>query len=303
MKKEQLYNTKIHVPTPTLSKIVQEHLFSLGFTWESMKHDAIGERFKKYESTFKYKLLPRTFTIIRIDGKNFGTYCKNLEKPFDDGLIKDMNLTTKYLCENIMGCKLGYTQSDEITLVLTDFDSLTSEAWFDGTVQKIASVSASYATAKFNQLRMLRKALSEVYKDADTGREVGRILWWNEIKDFHLAHFDSRAFNVPHIEEVINCLIWRQQDATRNSISSVAQSLYSHKELDGKNSSELQEMIFQKGINWNDLDEGKKRGRLIIKEQYEKEGAIRNKWNVVETPIFSTPEGKEYLRNIILPNN
>ena len=258
------------------------------------KFDAIGERFKKYEATFKYKLLPRTFTIIRIDGKAFHTYCKNLEKPFDEGLIEDMNLTTQYLCENIMGCKLGYTQSDEISLILTDFDSTTSEGWFDGTVQKIASVSASYATAKFNQLRILR--------NLQPNDEDRNLIFEDDLLNLKLAHFDSRALQVPFVEEAINYLIWRQQDATRNSISSVAQSLYSHKELDGKNSSELQEMIFAKGQNWNDLEEGKKRGRLIVKQQYEKEGVIRNKWNVIETPIFSTPEGKEYLRTIILPN-
>lgn len=260
-----------------------------------MKYDDLSIRMKKYEQSTKYKLTPRSFTIIRIDGKAFHTYCKGLEKPFDEGLIEDMNETTKYLCKNIMGCKLGYTQSDEITLVLTDFDSLSSEPWFDGTVQKIVSVAASYATSKFNQLRTIRmlEKTQAAYTSVD------------RIKTNILAHFDARVFQIPFIEEVINNLIWRQQDATRNSIQAVAQSLYSHKQLENKNSSELQEMIFQKLINWNDFDEGKKRGRLIIKVEKEvttdKGTALRNKWEVVETPIFSTPEAKELLRTIILP--
>lgn len=258
--------------------------------------DPLGTRIKDlYENVYRYKLLGNTYTIIRIDGKNFSTYCKGLQKPFDDDLIEDMNSTAKHLCENIMGCKLAFTQSDEISLVLTDFDTIETEAWFRGNLQKICSISSSYATSKFNQLRMLRECTyqSQEYFVPVVNEE--------EIQEFKLANFDARVFQIPYIEEVINCLIWRQQDATRNSISSVAQSLYSHKELHGKNSSQLQEMIFAKGINWNDLDEGKKKGRLIVKQQYEKNGAIRNKWDTVSIPIFSSLDGKEFLRTLLTP--
>lgn len=258
-----------------------------------MKYNDLAVRMRRYEDSYRYKLSPRTFTICRNDGKAFHTWTKRL--PFDEGLIEDMNNTAIHLCENIMGCKACFVQSDEISCIFTDFDSIYSEPWFDGTVQKIASVSASYTTSKFNQLRTIR--MLEEAQAAYTSI--------NKIKRNKLANFDSRVFQITFIEEVINYFINRQQDATRNSISSVAQSLYSHKELDGKNSNQLQEMIFQKGVNWNDLDEGKKRGRLITKVEKEittdKGTAIRNKWEVVETPIFSTPEGKELLRNIILP--
>ena len=205
-----------------------------------MKKDDLGNRMKEnYENRTKQFLPRRTNTLIRLDGKAFHTYTKGFDKPFDDVLINTMNETTKFLCENIQGCIFGYTQSDEITLVLQDYNKLTSDAWFDGNIQKITSVSASMATAKFNEL----------------------------IPSNNLALFDSRVFTIPENMEVINCLIWRQQDSIRNSISMVAQSLYSHKELHGKSSNEMQEMIFQKGQNWNDLDVGKKRGRMILKDE------------------------------------
>lgn len=258
------------------------------------KYDALSTRLKGYEEVTRYKLYPRAFTILRLDGVSFSNFTKHLAKPFDDGLIEDMNLTAIHLAENIMGCKAVFTQSDEINIIVTDFDNLTTESWYGGIVQKVASISASIASAKFNQLRILR--------NLQPNDEDRNFIFEEDLLKLKLAYFDCRVFQLPYIEEVLNLLQWRQQDATRNSIQAVAQSLYSHKELDGKNSSELQEMIFQKGINWNNLDEGKKRGRLIVKQQYEKQGAIRNKWNVIETPIFSTPEGKEYLRTIILPN-
>mgnify|MGYP006285631833 FL=1 len=205
-----------------------------------MKKDDLGNRMKEnYENRTKQFLPRRTNTLIRLDGKAFHTYTKGFDKPFDDVLINTMNETTKFLCENIQGCIFGYTQSDEITLVLQDYNKLTSDAWFDGNIQKITSVSASMATAKFNEL----------------------------IPSNNLALFDSRVFTIPENMEVINCIIWRQQDSIRNSISMVAQSLYSHKELHGKSSNEMQEMIFQKGQNWNDLDVGKKRGRMILKDE------------------------------------
>ena len=261
------------------------------------KHDALSTRLKGYEEVTRYKLYPRTFTVLRLDGVSFSNFTKYLEKPFDDGLIEDMNLTAIHLAENIMGCKAVFTQSDEINIIVTDFDNLTTESWYGGIIQKIASISASIASAKFNQLRTLR--------NLQPNDEDRNFIFDDDLLKLKLAYFDCRVFQIPFVEEAINIFQWRQQDATRNSISSVAQSLYSHKQLEGKNSSELQEMIFAKGINWNDLDEGKKRGRLIVKVQKEittdKGTAIRNKWEVVETPIFSTPEGKELLRNIILP--
>lgn len=235
----------------------------------ALKKDELGNRMKEnYENRTKQKLVRRTYTVIRIDGKAFHTYTKGLERPFDMKLIEDMDKTAIYLCENIQGCKLAFVQSDEISLVLTDFDKLTTSAYFDGNIQKITSITASMATAKFNELRPNKIAL-----------------------------FDSRVFTIPYKEEVINYLIWRQQDTVRNSIQSVAQFLYSHKPLNSKNTNELQEMIFQKGINWNNYDAKLKRGRLIIKECYQKGGSQRSRWISISPEVFS--KSRETLNKII----
>lgn len=281
-------------------------------------NDDLGNRMKEfYENRTRTYLPRRTYTIIRIDGKAFHTYTRGLKRPFDDGLIQDMNETTKFLCQNIQGVKLGYVQSDEISLVLTDFENLNTSAWFDGNIQKIVSIAASLSTSRFNQLRLAR------YMD-----EAGIVVISEDIKNYKMAQFDARTYSIPSRKEAINYLIWRQQDATRNSIQSVAQSLYSHKQLNGKDGDELQEMIFQKGQNWNNYPIGKKRGRMILKsytlvdstkERYEKAkdksgwvirgddatGRIdgyqitRSVWSVVDPPIFS--QAKDFLKEII-PN-
>jgi len=223
------------------------------------KNDSLGDRMKEfYENRTRYVLPRKTYTIIRIDGKAFHTYTRGLERPFDIKLIEDMDETACYLCKNIQGAKFAFVQSDEISVLLTDFEKITTDAWFDGNIQKIASISASLATAKFNELRPNKLAL-----------------------------FDSRVFTIPSSVEVENYFIWRQQDTVRNSISSVAQYLYSSKQLFGKNTDEMQEMCFQKGINWNDYDPKLKRGRLIIKENFEKNGAIRSKWVSIQSPTFT----------------
>jgi tRNA(His) guanylyltransferase len=225
--------------------------------------DALGDRMKKYyENTTRFELPRRSYTIIRIDGKAFHTYTKGLQRPFDDALIEDMDATAAYLCKNIMGAKCAYVQSDEISVVLTDFETQATEAWFGNNVQKMVSISASMATMKFNELRVARGITK-------------------------LAMFDSRVFQIPQRIEVENYLIWRQQDATRNSIASVAQALYPHEQLKNVNSSQQQELIFQKGINWNDFSSRKKRGGLVLKQTYMKGETQRTRWETIETPIFT----------------
>jgi tRNA(His) guanylyltransferase len=273
-----------------------------------MKNDALGDRMKEfYEDRTRIKLPRRTFTIIRIDGKAFHTYTKGLERPFDQGLIEDMNATTAYLCKNIQGAKFGYVQSDEISLVLTDFDDLGTHAWFDNNLQKMVSVAASMATAEFNKLRLMRYMKNSMI-----------FLEPEHIEKFKMAEFDARAFQIPFIDEVENYFIWRQQDAVRNSISSVAQSLYSTKELHGKKTSDMQELIFQKGINWNDYDFRLKRGAVIAKvevpvlvktKEFINDGethvidptqiVMRNKWQVVETPTFT--QDRWFIKGLINP--
>ena len=205
------------------------------------RRDSIGTRFKEQYENRALVLLPRrTYTIIRADGKAFHSYTRKLSRPFDSLLIQCMDWAAVTLCESIQGTNLGYVQSDEISLILTDFATKDTAAWYDNNLQKVVSVSSSIATMAFNE----------------RARELG----------LHpTATFDARAFVIPDREEVMNYFVWRQQDATRNSIQSVAQSMYSPKELNGKNCDMLQEMIFQKGTNWNDLIPTLKHGRAIIK--------------------------------------
>ena len=277
-----------------------------------MKNDALGDRMKEfYEDRTRIKLPRRTFTIIRIDGKAFHTYTKGLIRPFDEGLIEDMNATTAYLCKNIQGAKFGYVQSDEISLVLTDFDELGTHAWFDNNLQKMVSVAASMATSEFNRLRLIRKCM---------GGDIEGYVDTIDLAEFKMAEFDARAFQIPFIDEVENYFIWRQQDAVRNSISSVAQSLYSPRELNGVKTDQMQEMIFQKGINWNDYDFRMKRGAVIGKVEvvmipknmeYVNDGKThvidpnqivkRNRWQVIETPIFT--QDREFIKSLLSAKN
>lgn len=245
-----------------------------------MSKDALSVRQKEfYEKRTRTYLPRRTYTIIRIDGKAFHTYTKSLNKPFDEDLIEAMDSTAIYLCKNIQGAKLAYVQSDEITIVMTDFDTLQTDAWFDGEVQKIVSVSASMATREFNRVRIIQQLAN--------GIDIKYIL------NGKLAEFDSRVFTIPFKEEVLNNIIWRQRDCVRNSISSVAQSLFSHTLLTGKNQSDMQEMCFEKGVNWNDFPEKQKRGRVIVKKQINypsKNGGepyIRNEWKSIAAPDFN----------------
>lgn len=245
-----------------------------------MSKDALSVRQKEfYEKRTRTYLPRRTYTIIRIDGKAFKNYTKSLNKPFDEDLIEAMDSTAIYLCKNIQGAKLAYVQSDEITIVMTDFDTLQTDAWFDGEVQKIVSVSASMATREFNRVRIIQQLAN--------GIDIKYIL------NGKLAEFDSRVFTIPFKEEVLNNIIWRQRDCVRNSISSVAQSLFSHTLLTGKNQSDMQEMCFEKGVNWNDFPEKQKRGRVIVKKQINypsKNGGepyIRNEWKSIAAPDFN----------------
>jgi tRNA(His) 5'-end guanylyltransferase len=143
--------------------------------------------------------------------------------------------TMKFLCQNIQGCVFGYTQSDEISLILVDYKKLNSSAWYDNEVQKMCSVAASLCTLKFNEVFKEEVELFSSFKNhisqyAEYMHETFLAAYNKALKTG--AVFDCRAFNVPK-EDVCNYVIWRQQDATRNSIQSLAQSVFSHKELQG----------------------------------------------------------------------
>ena len=228
----------------------------------SNKKDSLGDRMKEnYENRAKTYLTRRIPVIIRLDGKAFHTFTRGMKKPYDEIFHNTMNATMKYLCENIQGCKLGYTQSDEITLLLTDYDTLTTSAWFDYNVQKICSVSASMATMAFN------KFFQKYYNDIFTFAKDESVDYTKTLFDkLGMAMFDSRCFNIPE-EEITNCFIWRQQDATRNAIQMLGQCNFSHKELHGKSCNDIQDMLMlQKGINFNDMSTEFKRGVCCVRE-------------------------------------
>ncbi len=228
----------------------------------SNKKDSLGDRMKEnYENRSKTYLTRRTPVIIRLDGKAFHTFTRGMKKPYDEILHNTMNATLKYLCENIQVCKLGYTQSDEITLLLTDYDTLTTSAWFDYNVQKICSVSASMATMAFN--KFFQKYYYDIFTFAkDESMDYTQTIF----NKLGIAMFDSRCFNIPE-SEITNCFIWRQQDATRNAIQMLGQCNFSHRELQNKSCNDIQDMLMlKKGINFNDMPTAFKRGVCCVKE-------------------------------------
>jgi tRNA(His) 5'-end guanylyltransferase len=246
--------------------------------------DKMGDRLKSnYENRTKTFLTRRSYHFIRLDGKAFHTYTKNCKRPYDLELMEDMDLTAKYILERVQGAKCAFVQSDEITILFTDNDSINTEMFFDGNIQKIVSTTASMAGAKFNQRRMKR---------------LGRVLEDDE----PLAAFDSRVFTVPDFGEVPNIIIWRQLDAIKNSVQMVAQANFSHNECQNKHTDELKQMLIdQKGVNWKDCPMGFQRGRFIQKEEYVVEAGTtvnkkgktitvpehtRNHWVVKESPDF-----------------
>lgn len=201
-----------------------------------MSKDNLGDRMKCYEEVAKTRLMKKTPVIIRLDGKAFHTFTKGLDKPFDYIVYDTMKEVTMSLCKEVQNCRIGYTQSDEITLVLIDDATYETSAWFDNEVQKLCSVCSSIATVEFNRL-FLEKYENEVKEHRDEKR-----LSTLKRKLFK-ARFDARCFNVPSKDEVINNLIWRQLDCRRNAVSSIAQTMFSSKELNGKSTKERKEMI------------------------------------------------------------
>lgn len=228
-----------------------------------MKDLGIGLRMKNnYEEVFKVKLPMRMPIIIRIDGKTFHSFTRKIkaERPFDKQFIKNMAITAQELCEQTMGAQIAYVQSDEISILLHNYKKLDSEAWFGNELQKIVSISASMAAANFTLMYGMR------------------------------AYFDSRAFVLPEAE-VVNYFVWRQIDATRNSVSMLAQSKFSHKQLLGKSREQMQEMMFQKdATNWNNIETHLKRGFCVVKSD---KGWVVD-W---EIPLFT--QDRNYIEKLL----
>lgn len=239
---------------------------------------ALGDRMKRAEATYRTVLPRRTYTLIRLDGRAFHSYLRGCARPFDEQFMADMDTVTEALCAEVTGTVFAYTQSDEISLLVTDFATLTTEPWFGGVVAKVLSVSASLATAVLNERRPGKRAL-----------------------------FDARVFTISDPVEVANYFLWRQRDAVRNSISMAAQAHFSHKRLHGVSSGQMQEILWrEKGVNWNDYPDGFKRGRVTVRCTGERDfeyvdkrtqetmrtTAVRSWWETSPAPHFTTePSG------------
>lgn len=272
-----------------------------------MDNSALANRMKEYyEAIPKTRLMRRTPVAIRLDGKAFHTFTRGFERPFDELLILTMQETMMYLCENIQGCVFGFTQSDEITLILLDYQTLTTDAWFNYEVQKMCSISASMATMAFNKLFLnnflkWRKThddekLDEIYTDA-------------YIKG---AMFDARCFNIPK-EEVTNLIYWRQLDASRNSVQMVGQAYFSHQELQNKTCSDIQDMLMERhGINWNNFPTYQKRGScyykrtmkepVVEKQEFGEPNMLEQVYTTwvldLDIPLFKG-KGRDYIEKLI----
>lgn len=268
-------------------------------------HNDLGMRMKNYyEAIPKTRLMRRVPVAIRLDGKAFHTFTRGFEKPFDEVLGRSMRATMKYLCENIQGCVLGFQQSDEITLIITDYDTLTTEAWFGYNLQKMCSIAASMATMAFNkffdeEVDMWGRKTFECFWD-EGGYDPEKISFSQSDMDLVDAYdkalrkgamFDARVFNIPK-EEVTNLVYWRQLDAARNSVQMVGQANFSHNELQNKSCNMIKEMLMtEKEINWNDFPTHLKRGSCCIKTP--------NGWHIdKEIPMFRG-EYRAYIDDLI----
>jgi len=208
-----------------------------------MKNDSLGDRMKRnYENCYRLYLTRRTPVIVRVDGKAF--HSLPLKKPFDDDFMTAMVNAAMHTAKEMQGFKLGYVQSDEASFLLTDFEDLTTEAWFGYNLQKIVSVTAALMTEWFHY-------------------ESEAVL----VKSRHSAIvFDTRAFNMPE-GEVANYFLWRAKDWERNSVQMYCQSHFSHKDLDGKGRDDQHEMLYSMGKNWaTDLTEQQRNGTFFAKD-------------------------------------
>lgn len=267
-----------------------------------MDNSNLAKRMKEYyEKIPNTKLMRRCPVICRLDGRSFHTFARGFKRPFDDVLIKTMQETAKYLCENIQGCSLAYTQSDEISLLLIDYQRFETSAWFDYEIQKMCSISASMATMAFNNI--FRDMVGELHIKGTLEEEYSCILYKAAQKG---AMFDARVFNIPK-EEVTNYFYWRQLDASRNSIQMVGQANFSHAQLQYKSCNDIQDMLMiQKGINWNGFPACQKRGSCVVKENYldatpesTDSELIRSRWIIDKNiPIFRG-EGREYIERFV----
>lgn len=230
--------------------------------------DDLGDRLKSYEAVETQKRLDPTLPVYaRIDGRGFSKFTRGMRRPYDENMRRAMVDTTRYLV-NTTNARIGYTQSDEISLIWwVDGSNPLEQMFFDAKLLKLTSVLSSMATAAFT---------AEVLESPDV-----------EFQRYAVKrpHFDARVFNVPSLDEGANCFVWREQDAVRNAISMTAQSLYSHTQLQGKKQADMARMIAEQGIAYDDeFPAGFRRGTYVRRE-------------LVERPVTDIPNIPEHLRH------
>jgi tRNA(His) 5'-end guanylyltransferase len=251
------------------------------------KKTSLGDRMKGYENVSRNYLIRRIPVIIRIDGVHFHTFTKGLEKPVDQSIYYSMRDTMFALCREIQGCKFGYVQSDEISLLLTDYDNLETSAWFDNNVNKLVSVSAAMTTMHFNKSfrDFINLNMFENQGIYDRKRDT--------------AYFDARAFNIGK-EEVCNYFIWREQDCIRNSIEALGRAYFSHKQLENINNTNIKIMLKEKhNVDWGETPLSQQRGVCAYRVPKTLEnGKIKQEWVLDEnTPIFS--EDRDFIEKYL----
>ena len=241
-----------------------------------MYFKTLKDKCEFYRSLTDYKLMPNSYVLTMVDGHCFSKLIKNkFDKPFDDMFIKMMNETAKYLCENIQGAKFAYTQSDEISILITDFDTPMTDSFFSFRLCKMQSLIAAMATAKFNQMYA---KLANDHPDKFN------------MKEYPTCTFDCKVWTVPNANDAYAWFLYRQTDCIKNSKAQTAQAYLSHKSLVGLTSDEMIiKLKDEKDIDWNQFENGKKYGRVIKK---------------VETPMEKDlPNGEHisFVRNVWTP--
>ena len=268
-----------------------------------MQFDTLKKKQEYYRSLTDYRLVPNSYVIVMLDGRSFSKKVKNkFKKPFDERFVNAMNETTKYLCEQVHGCKFGYCQSDEITLVITDFETPVTGSFFEYRLSKILSICASMASAKFNSIMLetrLSESLSKYASSEDNITKLGQVLQYQP-----LYEFDCKAWNVPTFNDVYGWVLYRQLDCIRNSKQQTAQTYLSHKELMNLNTDEQIIKLKQtNGVDWETFDDGLKYGRFVYRVEttgISPDGTTytRNKFQVHEAFPISTEEGRQRFNDI-----
>ena len=277
-------------------------------TNETAPNQTLGEFVKEVEHSYRRVLSSDDYLLLRLDGRAFHSYTKHLTRPYDPYLSDAMGETLRLLCEQIAGVRVGYVQSDEISLLISAFTNVEvspdypegikqGELWMGGVEAKLLSLSASMATALFNDLR--EKQLTTL-KLLEVGGET-------EKHNFHpsLAQFDARLWQFPGhsggAELVRRYFLWRWKDCVKNSVTMLANTLYSPRELSGRNSDERREFILLRGENWDEVEDRFKYGQVCRRHEltgpitftHKRTGelqtinATRHEWKLEAVPDFT----------------